>query len=201
LTKLTPSWAYRLAPTTTSGPARHGRLLGQAPLRQPPGRPVRARCCAAPSAHEDWSPSRASRPPQCQLTRYYPKRRNYTHQPTPDQRDNPPDDRATGHLLGLQLLGAISGEVAKRADTATAAIHAGPTIDELNDLELSYTPPCTPRAAPDPHRRPHEHRAGPLIRRLAAEALGTGLLATAVVSSGIAAARLSPGDVGLTGRR
>jgi arsenate reductase len=37
----------------------------------------------------------------------------------------------------------------------------------------------------------------PLIRRLAAEALGTGLLATAVVGSGIAAARLSPADVGL----
>ncbi|MEN3356472.1 MAG: hypothetical protein V7637_454 [Mycobacteriales bacterium] len=37
----------------------------------------------------------------------------------------------------------------------------------------------------------------PLIRRLAAEALGTGLLATAVVGSGIAAARLSPTDVGL----
>jgi glycerol uptake facilitator-like aquaporin len=37
----------------------------------------------------------------------------------------------------------------------------------------------------------------PLVRRLAAEALGTGLLATAVVGSGIAAARLSPRDVGL----
>jgi arsenate reductase len=37
----------------------------------------------------------------------------------------------------------------------------------------------------------------PLGRRLAAEALGTGLLVTAVVGSGIAAARLSPSDVGL----
>jgi glycerol uptake facilitator-like aquaporin len=37
----------------------------------------------------------------------------------------------------------------------------------------------------------------PLGRRLVAEALGTGLLVTAVVGSGIAAARLSPGDVGL----
>ncbi|MDG4820841.1 aquaporin family protein [Asanoa sp. WMMD1127] len=34
-------------------------------------------------------------------------------------------------------------------------------------------------------------------RRLFAEALGTGLLVTAVVGSGIMAARLSPGDVGL----
>lgn len=37
----------------------------------------------------------------------------------------------------------------------------------------------------------------PLTRRLAAEALGTGLLVTAVVGSGIAASRLSPSDVGL----
>ena len=37
----------------------------------------------------------------------------------------------------------------------------------------------------------------PLNRRLAAEALGTMLLVTAVVGSGIMAMRLSPGDVGL----
>jgi glycerol uptake facilitator-like aquaporin len=37
----------------------------------------------------------------------------------------------------------------------------------------------------------------PLGRRLLAEFLGTALLVTAVIGSGIAAARLSPGDVGL----
>lgn len=37
----------------------------------------------------------------------------------------------------------------------------------------------------------------PLARRLLAEALGTGLLVTVVVGSGIAATRLSPDDVGL----
>ena len=36
-----------------------------------------------------------------------------------------------------------------------------------------------------------------LARRLAAEFLGTGLLVTAVVGSGIMASRLSPNDVGL----
>jgi len=40
-------------------------------------------------------------------------------------------------------------------------------------------------------------RNDPLGRRLLAEFLGTGLLVAAVVGSGIAAARLSPGDVGL----
>jgi glycerol uptake facilitator-like aquaporin len=40
--------------------------------------------------------------------------------------------------------------------------------------------------------------AGPVLaRRLLAELVGTGLLVTVVVGSGIAAARLSPGDVGL----
>ncbi len=38
---------------------------------------------------------------------------------------------------------------------------------------------------------------GPLGRRALAEFLGTGLLVTAVVGSGIAAAKLSPGDIGL----
>ena len=40
-------------------------------------------------------------------------------------------------------------------------------------------------------------REVPLSRRLLAEALGTGLLVTVVVGSGVAAARLSPDDVGL----
>jgi glycerol uptake facilitator-like aquaporin len=40
-------------------------------------------------------------------------------------------------------------------------------------------------------------RTGPLGRRAFAEFLGTGLLVAAVVGSGIAAAKLSPGDVGL----
>src|SRR5215218_5393957 len=39
--------------------------------------------------------------------------------------------------------------------------------------------------------------APPLMRRLLAESTGTGLLVTAVVGSGIMAARLSPDDVGL----
>ncbi|HBU42954.1 MAG TPA: aquaporin family protein, partial [Microbacterium sp.] len=39
--------------------------------------------------------------------------------------------------------------------------------------------------------------AVPLWRRAAAELLGAGLLVTVMVGSGIAASRLSPGDVGL----
>ncbi|WP_438354468.1 aquaporin [Microbacterium sp. CJ88] len=48
-----------------------------------------------------------------------------------------------------------------------------------------------PSPASSPPDRPH------LARRAAAEFVGTGLLVTVVVGSGIAAQRLSPGDVGL----
>ncbi|MDQ6944969.1 MAG: aquaporin [Actinomycetota bacterium] len=44
---------------------------------------------------------------------------------------------------------------------------------------------------------PPVHPGGELGRRVAAEALGTGFLVTAVIGSGIAATRLSPGQPGL----
>ncbi|WP_249019526.1 FAD/NAD(P)-binding oxidoreductase [Conexibacter sp. S30A1] len=50
-------------------------------------------------------------------------------------------ERRDGRLLGLQLVGQLGSEVAKRADVAAAAIHNGLTISELSDLDLSYTPP------------------------------------------------------------
>ena len=50
-------------------------------------------------------------------------------------------DRRTGRLLGVQMIGAIETEVAKRIDTAATAIFEGLTVDQLSDLDLSYTPP------------------------------------------------------------
>ena len=50
-------------------------------------------------------------------------------------------DTATGRLLGCQLLGHRDAEIAKRIDTPAAALHAGWSIDRLDDLDLSYTPP------------------------------------------------------------
>lgn len=49
-----------------------------------------------------------------------------------------PDD---GRLLGLQLVGGLHSEIAKRVDIATSAIFNGMTIDSMSDLDLSYTPP------------------------------------------------------------
>ena len=50
-------------------------------------------------------------------------------------------DRTTGRLLGVQLFGHRNAEVAKRIDTAAAAIFNGMTVDAMSDLDLAYTPP------------------------------------------------------------
>jgi NADPH-dependent 2,4-dienoyl-CoA reductase/sulfur reductase-like enzyme len=50
-------------------------------------------------------------------------------------------DRATGRLLGMQLFGHRDAEVAKRIDIAATAIFYAMTVDEVSELDLSYTPP------------------------------------------------------------
>jgi NADPH-dependent 2,4-dienoyl-CoA reductase/sulfur reductase-like enzyme len=50
-------------------------------------------------------------------------------------------DRDTGRLLGAQLVGRLGTETAKRVDTYATAIFAGLTVDQISDLDLSYTPP------------------------------------------------------------
>jgi NADPH-dependent 2,4-dienoyl-CoA reductase/sulfur reductase-like enzyme len=50
-------------------------------------------------------------------------------------------DRRSGRLLGLQLVGHRNASVAKRVDIAATALAAGMTVDQINDLDLSYTPP------------------------------------------------------------
>lgn len=50
-------------------------------------------------------------------------------------------DRASGRLLGMQLLGAGSAQIAKRIDIAATGLHHGITVAAVADLDLSYTPP------------------------------------------------------------
>jgi NADPH-dependent 2,4-dienoyl-CoA reductase/sulfur reductase-like enzyme len=50
-------------------------------------------------------------------------------------------DRRSGRLLGAQLLGHVGAEVAKRIDILATAIAFHAKIEELSDLDLSYTPP------------------------------------------------------------
>jgi NADPH-dependent 2,4-dienoyl-CoA reductase/sulfur reductase-like enzyme len=52
-------------------------------------------------------------------------------------------DRETGRLLGAQLLGHKDSEVSKRVDVFAAALYHGMQVEELNDLDLSYTPPLS----------------------------------------------------------
>jgi NADPH-dependent 2,4-dienoyl-CoA reductase/sulfur reductase-like enzyme len=50
-------------------------------------------------------------------------------------------DRASRRLLGMQLFGHKDAEIAKRIDIAATAIFTNMTIEEMSDLDLSYTPP------------------------------------------------------------
>lgn len=50
-------------------------------------------------------------------------------------------DATSGLLLGAQLVGHRSAEISKRIDTYAAALFHGMTVDAVNDLDLSYTPP------------------------------------------------------------
>ena len=50
-------------------------------------------------------------------------------------------DRHTGQLLGVQLVGHLGSEIAKRIDIPATAIFNEMTIDAISDLDLSYTPP------------------------------------------------------------
>ena len=51
--------------------------------------------------------------------------------------------QSSGHLLGAQMLGHRQSEVSKRIDVFASAIYNDMRIDDLNDLDLSYTPPLS----------------------------------------------------------
>jgi len=49
----------------------------------------------------------------------------------------------TGELLGAQILGHTGAEVAKRIDVFATALYHRIKVSELNDLDLSYSPPLS----------------------------------------------------------
>ncbi|MFS4506141.1 FAD-dependent oxidoreductase [Clavibacter sp. Sh2141] len=65
--------------------------------------------------------------------RYYPGAQPITIRITGDTSD--------GRLLGAQLVGRLGTETAKRVDTYATALFAGLTVEQISDLDLSYTPP------------------------------------------------------------
>jgi pyruvate/2-oxoglutarate dehydrogenase complex dihydrolipoamide dehydrogenase (E3) component len=50
-------------------------------------------------------------------------------------------DRQSGRLLGAQIVGPHNAQVAKRIDIFAAALYCELRVDQLLDLDLSYTPP------------------------------------------------------------
>jgi NADPH-dependent 2,4-dienoyl-CoA reductase/sulfur reductase-like enzyme len=50
-------------------------------------------------------------------------------------------DRNTGRLLGAQMIGHWQASVAKRLDVFATALFNRMAVDDLNDVDLSYTPP------------------------------------------------------------
>jgi NADPH-dependent 2,4-dienoyl-CoA reductase/sulfur reductase-like enzyme len=52
-------------------------------------------------------------------------------------------DRGSGRLLGAQIVGYWQAEVAKRIDIFATALFHEMKVEDLNDLDLSYTPPVS----------------------------------------------------------
>lgn len=50
-------------------------------------------------------------------------------------------DSTTGRLLGAQMVGPVQTAVAKRIDVVATALFHEMLVEELSDLDLSYTPP------------------------------------------------------------
>ena len=50
-------------------------------------------------------------------------------------------DRRTRRLLGAQILGHWQSGVSKRIDVFATALFHGMGVEDLNDLDLSYSPP------------------------------------------------------------
>ncbi len=52
-------------------------------------------------------------------------------------------ERSTKRLLGVQILGHHGAEISKRVDIVATALFNGMKMNELSDLDLSYTPPLS----------------------------------------------------------
>ena len=52
-------------------------------------------------------------------------------------------DSQTGRLLGAQILGSWGTEISKRVDIFATALFANMRVEELSDVDLSYTPPLS----------------------------------------------------------
>jgi NADPH-dependent 2,4-dienoyl-CoA reductase/sulfur reductase-like enzyme len=86
----------------------------------------------AQTAARGWAPATTPSSPDDHKA-YYPGATPISVRVTADTR--------TGRLLGAQLVGRRSAEIAKRIDTYATALFHSMSVDEISDLDLSYTPP------------------------------------------------------------
>ena len=66
-------------------------------------------------------------------------------------------DSHTGRLVGAQILGLFGAEISRRVDIFATALFHGMRVEELSDLDLSYTPPL--RSPWDPVQMAAQHWA------------------------------------------
>jgi NADPH-dependent 2,4-dienoyl-CoA reductase/sulfur reductase-like enzyme len=86
----------------------------------------------ARAADRDWTPATtASRPDDHKA--YYPGASPVSIRIT--------GDTGSGLLLGAQLLGRRGAEISKRVDTYATALFHSMVVDDVSELDLSYTPP------------------------------------------------------------
>jgi NADPH-dependent 2,4-dienoyl-CoA reductase/sulfur reductase-like enzyme len=52
-------------------------------------------------------------------------------------------DRISNRILGAQIMGHVSSEVSKRVDVVATAIFNELKMEDLSDIDLSYTPPLS----------------------------------------------------------
>ena len=52
-------------------------------------------------------------------------------------------DRISHRILGAQIMGHVSSEVSKRVDVVATAIFNELKMEDLSDIDLSYTPPLS----------------------------------------------------------
>ena len=52
-------------------------------------------------------------------------------------------DSATGRLLGAQMLGRWGAEISKRLDIFATGLFHDMSVEQMSDLDLSYTPPLS----------------------------------------------------------
>ncbi|GAA3803619.1 FAD-dependent oxidoreductase [Streptomyces chiangmaiensis] len=86
----------------------------------------------AQAADRGWTPATTTSRPDDHKA-YYPGATPITIRVT--------GDTNTGLLLGAQLVGRLSAEISKRVDTYAAALFHAMAVDDISDLDLSYTPP------------------------------------------------------------